>query len=438
MNLIIKKSALLKGEVLVPASKSQSIRGLLFALLATGTSAIHNVLVSDDTANAIEAITALGASITQSGEAVLVNSAGNPFKPMSSIINTGNSGITTHFVMPLLGLRKNTDDPITLDCGEQMRTRPLDTLIHALRQLGLTITCLQEENKLPIKISGKLMGGKTEVSGISSQYISALLIALPCAEHNSEITVKNLQERPYVEMTLRWLDKQNIQYAHQLLNDCDTFTIKGQQSYSAFLTTISGDFSSASYLIAAGVLIPGTIELHGLDMSDNQGDKRLIPILQKMGADIHIDHDRLLIRGGKPLQGCTIDVNDIPDLLPTLAVIGTQATGKTSLINAGLTRIKETDRIHSMTKGLRKLGAKIEETADSMTIYQSPLQGTMVEGYDDHRTVMSLALAGLLAKGITTITDSKAINKTFPTFISLMQSLGANIELVSEKKNEKN
>jgi 3-phosphoshikimate 1-carboxyvinyltransferase len=258
------------------------------------------------------------------------------------------------------------------------------------------------------------------------------LISLPCAPYDSTIKVKDLHERPYVEMTLHWLKEQNISYAHQYRENIDIFNIKGGQQYKKFNSTITGDFSSASYLIAAAALTPSHIVLQGLDMQEPQGDKRLVNILQEMGADIVVEPNHLVIRGGNALTGAKIDANDIPDLLPTLAVIGTQAKGKMEIYNVQQARIKETDRIHSMTRGLRRMGAIIDEHRDGMTVYKSTLSGAKVKGFGDHRTIMALALAGMLADGSTIIDNGEAINKTFPTFIDIMQSLGAKMELINE------
>lgn len=432
MHLIIKKTLKLNGAATIPSSKSQSIRALILALMAQGESCLTKVLDSEDTQDALKVCKDLGAYITLHENQLILKSDGLPLKTEAKKINSGNSGITTYFVMPILGLRKNSDQPIILDCDEQMRARPVHPLVNALRNLGMTIKYLKEEQKLPLAISGYLTGGSTEVDGMSSQYLSALLMALPCAENKSEIRVKDLHERSYVEMTLNWLKTQNIHYAHQKTDTEDVYLIQGKQRYKNFKFTIPGDFSSASYLIAAATLIKGSVELKGLDRQDSQGDKALVHILQKMGADISTKETSLIIQGEKTLTGLKIDANDIPDLLPILAVIGTQACGKTEIINVQHARIKETDRIHSMTEGLRALGAKIEEYENGMTIYQSKLRGASVKGYGDHRTVMALSVAGMLAEDSTLIDDSEAIHKTFPNFIELMCSLGAKMELCHE------
>ena len=425
MNLIVEKTSDLSGVVTIPPSKSESIRALFFALLAKGESVIKNLLHAEDTEDAMRICKDLGAEIALSDGLSRVKSVGIPFYCKAKSLYSGNSGITTRFLMPILGLRENHSEPIVLECGEQMRARPIKSLVNALRNLGLTIAYLKKEGVLPVSVSGCLQGGETEVEGVTSQYLSALLIALPLASQDSQITVKNLNERPYIEMTLEWLQQQKIIYTHKQLENKDIFCIQGNQRYVYFHKTIDGDFSSASYLIAAGVLIPGSVELEGINMQSFQGDKKLVTLLQVMGADILVESSRLIIHGGKPLQGVAIDANDIPDLLPILAVIGAVAEGKTTIYNVPQARIKETDRIHSMSEGLRRLGVKVEEQEDGMIVYQSQLRGALLKGYGDHRTVMALSIAGMCAEGITRITDAEAIYKTFPKFIEMMQSLGA-------------
>ncbi|MBS0349580.1 MAG: 3-phosphoshikimate 1-carboxyvinyltransferase [Proteobacteria bacterium] len=417
-----------------PSSKSQNIRALFFALLAGGQSTLHNILVSEDMIDAVRVCRSLGAEINQQANKLTIKSSGLPLPKIAHAIFSGNSGITTRFALPLLGYRDQVNKPVVFDCGEQMRARPIQTLVAALTNLGMSIEYIEKHGSFPLKVTGRLRGGRTEVGGLSSQYLSALLIAAPCAESDSEIIVKNLHERPYMEMTLNWLKQQNIQYRHEQSGDHDLFIINGQQHYQPFEKSITGDFSSASYLIAAGALLGGTVELQGLDMRDPQGDKRLVEILQQMGADIRIEPSKLIIAGGKPLRGITIDANDIPDLLPTLAVIGTQAEGHTAILNVAQARIKETDRIHSITQGLSRMGAKVQEHADGLTVYPCRLKGNSIQGYGDHRTVMAMSLAGLLAQGTTQIDDADAIEKTFPSFVKIMQSLGANMELQSALK----
>ncbi|MBI5448318.1 MAG: 3-phosphoshikimate 1-carboxyvinyltransferase, partial [Gammaproteobacteria bacterium] len=233
--------------------------------------------------------------------------------------------------------------------------------------------------------------------------------------------------QPYIDMTLQWLSSQHIQYQRETKKNKTIYSVPGNQRYHHFHTTLTGDFSSASCPLTAATLLDGHVEFTGLDMADTQGDKQLLFILQKMGAHLTIESTRLSIQGGYPLQGIEIDAKNIPDLLPILAVIGTQATGKTYIYNIKQARFKETDRLHSMTEGLRKMGANLEEKEDSLTIYPNSLHGAIVNGYGDHRTVMALSVAGLLAEGNTCILGSEAIHKTYPSYIHTLCQLGADL-----------
>ena len=358
MKLVVQNSTL-KGTVTIPGSKSQAIRALFFAHLAEGESKITNLPDSDDIKVAKRALTQL--------------------KNNEPEVDTGNSGITTRFILPLLSKDQK------LVTGEQMSSRPIQPLVDALKTAP-----------------------NIEVSGETSQFISSLLISLPIKNQDHTVTVKNLKERSYMDMTLKWLDELNIEYKHTKTANEDTFHIPGNQTYKPFEKEIPGDYSSASYFYAA----PGQITLKGLDPNDPQPDKAMAQLIKT--------------------QPKTIDCNLFPDLLPTLAVLATQWENGTQLTNVAHARIKETDRIHSMATELKKMGAKIEETPDGLIIQKSKLKGTHVHGYHDHRTIMALAVAGLYATGTTIIDTAEGINKTFPSFVELMQSLGAKMYLKEE------
>jgi 3-phosphoshikimate 1-carboxyvinyltransferase len=423
-----KKTERLAGEVVSPGSKSQTIRGLIFALLADGRSVLRRPLDSEDTRWAINVCRGLGADVAKDKNGnFIVKSRGAPLEESKKAINTGDSGITTNFILPALGLRRDNEKEIILDCGEQMRRRPVRPLINALSNLGMTAASKNAGSVFPLIISGRLLGGKTGVDGFISQYLSGLLISLPLAIKDSEVSVLDLRERPYAEMTLAWLDEQGIEYKHEQKGNKDVYKIKGRQKYRSFNKTIPVDFSSASCLLAAGALMPGEVIFKGLDMNDRQADKQLIHILREMGADIEIGNSEIKVRGGKKLRGIKINCADIPDLVPALAVIGTQAEGATELVKAGQARLKETDRLHSMAEGLGRLGARITEKKDGLKIFQSKLRGAPVAGRGDHRTVMALAIAGLFAEGRTSVDSAESVKKTFPDFPEAMRKIGAKI-----------
>ena len=429
MKYIITKTEEMNGTQIVPGSKSETIRALVFSVLSEGISEIKNFLNCDDTETALRVLKDIGVHTSRQPNKVIIKSAGLPIKTKINKINTGNSGITTRFILPMLGLRENNDLPVIFDCGEQMRMRPIISLVNALNNLGMNITFLKKHGTYPLSVKGALAGGTTSVDGTISQYLSALLLSLPLAPSDSIITVKNLHERPYVEMTLQYLDSLGVSYSHRKVKNTDIYKIKGNQKYFGFKKNISGDFSSASCLIVAGCVIKGKIVLEGLNMKSSQGDKKLIEILQKMGADIRISKTKITIIGGKKLIGVSIDANNIPDLVPALAVIATRASGKTKIYNVAQARLKETDRIRSMSLGLRRMGARVEEHKDGLTVYESVLTGSTIQGFDDHRTVMAFVIAGMIADGKTTVNDAEAVNKTFPNFYQLIKALGANIKL---------
>ena len=295
-------------------------------------------------------------------------------------------------------------------------------LILALRNLGAQVKTYND--KCPFTVRGPLKGGKTKVDGISSQFLTALLFAAPLAESDTEILVENLHEQSYVEITLDWLKNQGIDFEQKGL---EWFKIKGKQKYKAFDQQIPADFSSATFTLCAAAITKSELLIKGLDFSDHQGDKKVFDYLQQMGMELHYEKDGVRAIG-KELKGIDIDMNDTPDALPAMAVVGCFAKGKTRLYNVKQARLKECDRISAITKELTRMGAKIEEFEDGLTIEQSELKGTEVSGYNDHRMVMALSIAGLASKGKTIIDTAESINVTYPAFFDDMKMLGAKIE----------
>ena len=245
----------------------------------------------------------------------------------------------------------------------------------------------------PVVIGGRLRGGATELQAVTSQYLSSLLINAPLAETTTDIHVTVLNEKPYVYLTLDWLDRQAIRYTNR--DDTD-FTIEPNQRYAAFDRRIPADFSSATFFLCAGALGTNSIDILGLDFTDPQGDKAVVDYLRAMGADIAIDPDRVRVRG-RGLKGIEIDMNATPDALPAMAVVGAFAEGTTRLVNVPQARLKETDRIAVMAAELARLGVRCQELPDGLVIHHSPVRGGAVAGHDDHRIVMAMAIAGLAA-----------------------------------------
>ena len=425
MKLIVNKTEELKGEITIPGSKSHTIRAVIIASLAEGTSKLINPLKSEDTMAAVNACRALGAKINVDNEWewVVEGFNHNPIIP-KNVLNMANSGTSTNLVSGIVAAL--CGEEVTLDGDESLRSRPMQPLLKALNNLGAEALSENNNGKCPVKIKGKMSGGKTEVDGISSQYVSSLLIACPLVENDSEITVTNMHEKPYIEMTVKWLDEQGIKYEKSA--DLTNFKIKGKQKYSSFEKTIPADWSSAAFPIVAAVITKSDVLIKGLDLKDTQGDKAIINYLKKMGADISAEGDRIRIKG-KELNGCELDLNATPDALPAMAIAGCFADGTTKLYNVKQARIKETDRIKVMHDELERMGADIREMDDGLIVHNSRLSGAKVKGHSDHRVVMALSLAGLIAKGKTEITTAESINVTFPNYLELMKRLGANIKM---------
>jgi 3-phosphoshikimate 1-carboxyvinyltransferase len=278
----------------------------------------------------------------------------------------------------------------------------------------------------PVIIKGRAKGGETSLNAVTSQYLSSVLISSPLFEKDTEIKITCLNEVPYVEMTLWWLDKQGIKYEN---DGFKSILIKGSQQYRPFNMPIPGDFSSATFFMVQAAISGGEFVLENLDITDPQGDKLVLSILEDMGAEVQKLDNMIRIKG-KALKGIEIDMNSIPDALPAMAVAGCFAHGETRLLNVPQARLKETDRIHTMCEELKKMGADIEELPDGLIIRESKLKGCTVNGHDHHRIVMALAVAGLNTDGETIIDTAEAMNVTFPEFVDFMRSCGGKMELM--------
>lgn len=424
MKLIAGKSRL-KGTVTIPASKSHTIRAVAIASLAEGESTIRNPLESSDTRAAVLCYGALGAKIDTSDPKVWsVTGTGGEISAPAEPIDVGNSGTTLRVAMGSAALAQ-AGQVISFTGDEQIQSRPVGPLMDSLTDLGAKCTSIKNNGKAPLNVTGRLAGGKTTIACHTSQYLSSLLLCAPLADEDTEINVTLLNEPGYVQMTLDWLDKQGIEYDNEQFR---RFTIKGGQSYKAFDAAVPADFSSATFFFCAAALVADEVTLLGLDFSDSQPDKAVVDYLKAMGADICIEADSVTIKAA-PLKGIEIDMNQTPDALPAMAVIAAFAEGQTRLVNVAQARSKETDRIKCMAEELKKMAVNIEELPDGLIIDGGRPKPAVLNGRSDHRIVMALSLAGLNLDGQCTIETAEAVNVTFPDYVELMRSIGANMEL---------
>jgi len=423
MEIRVSRSGL-AGTVRIPGSKSHTIRALYVSSLADGRSEITDVLDSGDTHGALRVCRGLGAHIELGEDKWVVDGVGGNVVAPSEPIDVGNSGTSLRLGMGVGALIREGELVLTGD--EQVRARPAQPLIDSLNDLGASVESIDGNGRAPIRIRPRLSGGRTSIACPTSQFLSSLLLACPLADGTSEIEVTELNETPYVEMTLSWLDRAGIRYDR---DGFDRFVVPGGQQYPAMDMSIPADFSSATFFLCAAAITGSHLVLDGLDMTDSQGDKAVVDMIETMGAEIERGEGYIAVQG-KALTAAELDLNATPDALPALSVVACCAEGTTRLVNVPQARLKETDRIAVMRTELTKMGARAEELPDGLVIEGGPLEGTQVEGWDDHRVVMALACAGLVAQGETTVSTAESVAVTFPNFVELMQQCGADIENV--------
>lgn len=311
-----------------------------------------------------------------------------------------------------------------------MRSRPFKPVLEALSELGATYNLEQSGSDLPFTIQGPLTGGKTRINGVSSQFLSSILLTAPLIRNGSTLcSVYNLHEIPYVRLTLWWLKKQGIEY--KCKPDFTEFEIPGGQCYKPFDIVVPADFSSATFAAVGAAVSSCGVTLTGLDFSDTQGDKGVFDVISVMGAGVKTSEIGVTVSKGNPLKGQVVDLNSMPDALPALSVMACAAQGETRFVNVSQARIKETDRIAVMHEELQKMGADTEELPDGLVVRQSRLKGAVVNGHDDHRVVMALAIAGMMADGETIIETAQAANVTYPGFVNDFRSIGADITIIN-------
>ena len=426
MKLIVKPSTL-QGAVNIPGSKSHTIRAVAIAALASGESLIEQPLESADGRAAFDAYQALGAEITAEQGAWRVQGLGGLVRAPENVIDVGNSGTTMRIAMGSAALLKEGAAVLTGD--EQIRRRPNGPLAQALNDLGAKVHSTRRNGNPPFVVEGPLWGGACTFEALTSQYVTALLINTPLAERDTIIHVPVLHEKPYVHITLDWIRRHGITVEHD--EELSEFHILAGQAYTPVHRRIPGDFSSATFFLAAGALAGNSVTSLGLDMNDTQGDKAVVDYLRALGATIDISDNGVAV-SAKNLQGQEIDLNATPDALPMMAALACFSQGETRLVNAPQARVKETDRIAVMCQELTKLGADIEELPDGLIIRESQLHAAAVEGHDDHRIVMSLAIAASQINGETTINGYEAVNVTYPTFLEAFQGLGGEARVEGE------
>jgi len=426
MDIKIKESAV-GGSIEAPSSKSATHRAYLCALLAGGTSSINAPSDCDDALSTLRACEMLGAKVVMNGNSVEINGTGGRLTAPKEAIDCGESASTLRMLMAISAFAKGG---VTLTGKESLRKRPVIELDRAMSQLGVRCRYFNDVGYPPVMVKGDEMpGGEIGIRGdVSSQYVSSLLLACPLAKSdtNMNITTK-LESMPYVKMTIDVQGSFGINIGHS--KDMRSYHIASGQRYMPSKYIVEGDYSSAAFLLAAGAL-GGKLRVTNLKKDSTQGDSAIVDLIMMMGGDIEVKQEECTIKKSV-LHGMDIDCRDMPDLVPILAVLCTQADGLSRLRNIERLRIKESDRIESTMAELRKMGADIRLIDNTLEIKgPTELTGAVISSHNDHRIAMAAAVAAINAKGASTICDIGCISKSYPGFLEDMKKIGVDIDVI--------
>jgi len=405
----------IRGVVRPPGSKSITNRALVCAALAEGESTLVGALDSEDTRVMIESLRLLGVSIHHDAQSatIVVQGCGGRLPVSSANLFVANSGTTMRFLTAMVALGHGT---FRLDGTPRMRQRPIQDLLDALGPLGVEAVSEVGSGCPPVVVrAAGLPGGRATVAGdISSQYLSGLLMAAPCAQAPVELLIRGkLVSRPYLQMTRAVMSAFGVKVD---MPDENRFCTAAPQQYRGRCYTVEPDASAASYFFAAAAITGGEVKVEGLSAQSIQGDVVFCRLLEQMGCEVHYGAQEIRVVG-RPLRGIEADMNAISDTVQTLAAVALFAEGPTTIGNVAHIRHKETDRIAALAIELRKLGAAVEERDDGLRIAPRERHGAIIETYNDHRMAMSMALVGLATPGVV-IRDPACTAKTYPGFFT--------------------
>lgn len=418
---VLPLSGALDREAKVLGSKSYTNRYIAIAALSGQDTVIDNALLSDDTLYFTKAIEAFGhveVEIDQSAGRIHVTSNGRPMRAPSEEIFMGGAGTPLRFLISMAGHAEGTT---TITGNARMQERPMGDLLAALPALGVDAVSVRGNGSPPIKVTGgSFRGGATNISGqVSSQFTSSLIINAIRAENDTTITiVDDLISKPYVDMTLAALREMGVTAEREGFT---RFFVPAGQRPRGGQVTVEPDASGMSYFLAAAAVLGGRVTIPGIGSGSHQGDVGLVHALEQMGCRVDLEESSITVTGGE-LHGIDIDMEAMPDVVPTLAIVAAFAEGTTRISNIASLRVKECDRIAAVTTELRKMGIAVEEFPDAMHITGGAPQAATIDTYDDHRIAMTFAIAGLRIPGVV-IKDPGCVAKSFPTFWQALDDL---------------
>lgn len=420
---VLPLSGALDHDAKVLGSKSYTNRYIAIAALSGQDTVIDNALLSDDTlyfAKAIEAFGHVDVEIDQSAGRIHVASNGRPMRAPSEEIFMGGAGTPLRFLISMAGHAEGTT---TITGNARMQERPMGDLLAALPALGVNAAAVRGNGSPPIRVTGgSFRGGATNISGqVSSQFTSSLIINAVRAENDTTITiVDDLISKPYVDMTLAALREMGVTAEREGFT---RFAVPAGQRPRGGQVTVEPDASGMSYFLAAAAILGGRVTIPGIGSGSHQGDVRLVHALEQMGCRVDLTESSITVTGGE-LHGIDIDMEAMPDVVPTLAIVAAFAEGTTRISNIASLRVKECDRIAAVTTELHKMGIAVEEFPDAMHITGGTPQAATIDTYDDHRIAMTFAIAGLRTPGVV-IKDPGCVAKSFPTFWQALDDLHA-------------
>jgi 3-phosphoshikimate 1-carboxyvinyltransferase len=404
--------------ITIHGSKSYTHRALIISALADGESVLVNALRSEDTERTLQGLEKFGIPIFQKKDGLHVLGKGGKLEGEDEVIFVGNSGTSMRFLTSLAALKKGRT---LIDGNERMRERPIGDLLNGLRALGI-MAHSQEENGYPpvIMESQGLQGGKAKIKGEeSSQFLSALLMIAPYAREDVQVEITgHLASKPYVDITMNLMSAFGVEVKS---DGYHSFFVRAGQRYLPKTYPIEGDASNASYFFSAAAVTGGKMRVENFNPASVQGDTVFLNILERMGCEVMRGETWAEIKG-KDLHGLEIDMNAMPDLVPSLAVTAAFAKGETTIRNIGHLRLKESDRIHALAVELTKMGIRAVEGIDWLRVEGGEAHGAEIVPHDDHRVAMSFGIAGLAVPGVK-IKGEDCVNKSFPDFWETLQRL---------------
>jgi 3-phosphoshikimate 1-carboxyvinyltransferase len=414
----IKSQRIIDSDVIVPGSKSYTHRILIAAALSDGVCTIANGLKSEDTRLTMSALEQMGISIYEKDDRFIVHGNAGKLKPCHDPVYLGNSGTSMRLLTAVASLGQGR---YILAGIKRMAERPIQDLLDGLVQIGVSALSINNTGCPPVEIKGgNVAGGRVALRcGVSSQFLSALLLVAPYTQHGVDINIiEGPVSKPYVDMTVDVMEELGVDVKRY---GYEQFSVAGGQIYRAGSYTVEPDCSQAGYFWAAAAITGSKIKVKGTTQKTRQGDVRLTQVFENMGCRISHEADGISVTG-RPLSAITADMADMPDMVPTLAVVAAFADGTTKIKNVGHLKAKESDRLGSVVNELSKMGIEASSDDTGMIIKGGKPKGTEIDTYGDHRMAMSFALAGLKVPGII-IKDEKCVEKSFPNFWEVFEGL---------------